>query len=148
MTRLCLRYMKNEETTKDVLAEAFLKVFLNINKFTPKEEGSLGAWIKKIVINESLMALRKHRNIFLTEALDEHPLTEEASVELIFAAEDLYAVILRLPDGYRTIFNLFAIEGYSHKEIAMLLSITEGASRSQLTHARASLKNLLSKKTI
>ena len=147
MTRLCHRYMKDEENTKDVLTDAFLKVFQNIKNFIPLGEGSLEAWIRKIVINQSLMALRKNKNIFLITTFDEQQLKEDAVVEIDLAAEDLYKLILQLPNGYRTIFNLFAIEGYSHKEIAEQLSITESASRSQLTHARSSLKNLLSKKT-
>jgi RNA polymerase sigma factor (sigma-70 family) len=134
--RLAFRYVKNQTEAEDVVMMAFVKIFTYMEKFAWRDVGSLEAWMRKILINESLMALRKKHNFYLTETLDvENPVHD---VE-IFEQTDtdyLYQLILELPDGYRTVFNLFAIEGYDHSEIAELLSITESTSRSQLFKAR------------
>lgn len=147
MTRLCWRYVKDEEDTKDVLAEAFIKIFQHIKYFDFHEEAGLEAWLKKIVVNQSLMFLRKNRNLVRTVNIEDNYLSVIAPVEIEMNAEDLYKLILELPLGYRTVFNLYVIEGYSHKEIAAQLTISESASRSQLTHARQRLMTLLSKNT-
>lgn len=145
MTRLCLRYIKDEEDTKDVLAEAFVKIFQHIQRFNFMGEGSLEAWLKRIVINQALMFLRKRRNLIRALKIEDQNVSLEAPIEFELAAEQLYNLIMELPLGYRTIFNLYAIEGYTHKEIAMQLSISESTSRSQLAHARQTLKRMLSK---
>ncbi|MCU0357642.1 MAG: sigma-70 family RNA polymerase sigma factor, partial [Cyclobacteriaceae bacterium] len=106
------------------------------HRFTWQEAGSLEAWMRKILINEALMALRKKHNFYLTETLDVENPTHDTEIVQQADAEHLYELILELPDGYRTVFNLYAIEGYDHAEIAKLLSITESTSRSQLYKAR------------
>jgi RNA polymerase sigma-70 factor (ECF subfamily) len=139
--------VKDEEDTKDVLAEAFIKIFQHVKNFDFHDEVGLEAWLKRIVVNQSLMFLRKNRNLVRAINIEDNHLLLIAPVEIELHAEDLYKLILELPLGYRTVFNLYVIEGYSHKEIAEQLTISESASRSQLTHARQRLMTLLSKNT-
>jgi RNA polymerase sigma factor (sigma-70 family) len=142
MARLCLRYVKDEGEAADVLIEGFMKVYTMLKKFEYRDENSLAGWVKQIMINQCLMSLRKKR---MTIAIDQASLEPEAvhSDQTDLSAEEIVGLIQTLPAGYRTIFNLFAIDGYSHKEIADVLGISESASRSQLTHARNKLKQLL-----
>jgi RNA polymerase sigma-70 factor (ECF subfamily) len=134
--RLAFRYVKDQAEAEDVVMMAFVKIFTNLHRFTWQEAGSLEAWMRKILINEALMALRKKHNFYLTETLDVENPTHDTEIVQQADAEHLYELILELPDGYRTVFNLYAIEGYDHAEIAKLLSITESTSRSQLYKAR------------
>ena len=143
MTRLCLRYLQSEQDTFETLTAGFLKVFKKIHEFKYQGEGSLEAWIRKIMINEALMELRKRKKTYLFVELDEI-VKEPTEGYHEMDAEYLYQAIRSLPDGYRTIFNLHVIEGYSHKEIALELGIAESSSRSQLTHAKKKLKEILS----
>ena len=142
MTRLCLRYLQNESDAFEVLNAGFLKIFKNHKKFKYQGEGSLDAWIRKIMVNECLMLLRKKSRMHPTVSIHEtFDVSEEAVSSL--DSEYLYEAIRKLPDGYRVVFNLYAIEGYSHKEIGEKLGIAESSSRSQLTHARRQLKELI-----
>ena len=126
----------------EVVSEGFVKVFKSIGGFEYKEEGGLTAWIKKIMVNESLQYLRKNKPLHLE--IDEAGELESTSGELEdLDAEYIYDAILRLPIGYRTVFNLNVIEGYNHNEIAEKLGISAGASRSQLTHAKRKLQQFL-----
>jgi RNA polymerase sigma factor (sigma-70 family) len=142
MARLCLRYVKDKDDVQDILAEGFIKVFKHLQKFEYKGEHGLEAWIRKIMVNECLMSLRKKRGHVSLEF-------SESDTELVqpggigSEATEIIGLIRTLPEGYRTIFNLFVIDGYSHQEIADLLGISASASRSQLTHARNKLKQLL-----
>ena len=142
--RLAFRYIKIQADAEDVLMTAFIKVFRNIATFRSEGDGSLLGWMRKIVINESLMWLRQRHNFNLTEALDgaiaEPDLQQFSTLE----ADEIYKMISDLPTGYRTIFNLHVVEGYSHHEIAGMLSITENTSRSQLFKAKTLLKKMLS----
>lgn len=144
MVHLCLRYVKDEQDAHHVLNEGFLKVFKNLKSFEYREEGLLRAWIKKIMVNEALMFLRKKRQLSFVdiEQVNIHP---SVQLECLTDARDILEMIGNLPIGYRTVFNLFVIEGYDHKEISVLLNISESTSRSQLTHARNRLKLVLSK---
>jgi RNA polymerase sigma factor (sigma-70 family) len=144
MGRLCIRYLKDSDLAQDVLMEGFIKVYKNLKHFTYLGEQSLEVWIRKIMINECLMNLRK-RKADLFMAVDNEHLHIRYEDEDNLQTEDITDMIKSLPKGYRTIFNLYAIDGYSHKEISDMLGITESASRSQLTHARAILKELLIK---
>ena len=143
MTRLCLRYLQNEQDTFETLTSGFLKVFKKIQDFKYQGAGSLEAWIRKIMINESLMKLRKNKKSSMNVALEEAK-TESWNEYTHVEAAYLYDAIRNLPDGYRTVFNLYIIEGYSHKEIAEKLGINESSSRSQLAHAKKKLRELLS----
>jgi len=142
MTRVALRYGGDSETSKDIVVESFAKVFDRIKTFEYRGEGSLRAWITRIVINQALMEVRKSsRRIFTDVHETEH--VEPSNVEADIAAEELFGLIQSLPDGCRLVFNMHVIEGYSHDVIADLLKISPGTSRSQLAHARKLLKQKL-----
>ena len=126
-----------------MLITAFTKLFERIDQF--KGEGSFEGWIRRIIVNESLTYLRRNKNVYLEteiEAVDREP--DFAKLENSLEAEDLMKLISQLPTGYRMVFNLYAIDGFSHKEIAEQLGISENTSKSQLSRARALLqKNLV-----
>ncbi|MEO1053085.1 MAG: sigma-70 family RNA polymerase sigma factor [Bacteroidota bacterium] len=143
MARLCTRYIEDDEEVADVLIEGFMKVFDSLKKFEYRSDQALEAWIKKIMINQCLGALRKKRKIL--KVRDEMNVQEVHDQESEIAAEEIIDLIRLLPNGYRAIFNLAVIDGYSHKEIAEILGISESTSRSQLTRARNLLKNILRK---
>lgn len=143
--RLAFRYLKNQAEAEDVVMVSFTKIFKNIDSFSDKGTGSFEAWMRRIVINEALMCLRRANNLNLTESLDTaNPQHHHESFQDI-DGEHLYDLILELPAGYRTVFNLFAIEGFEHTEIASMLGISEGTSRSQLFKARQLLKRKIMK---
>lgn len=142
MTGLCRRYVKNRAALPEVLVGGFAKVFEHLKTFQYNGEQSLEVWIRKIMINECLMHLRKDRKHLFIELTDEDngPMQQwSPNVE----TKEILTLVQYLPAGYRTILNLYVIDGFSHKEIAALLGITESASRSQLTHARNKLRQLL-----
>src|SRR5687767_13802937 len=120
MARLCQRYIKDQGSAQDVLMEAFLKVFDRLKDFEYQGERSLEMWIRKIMINECLMKLRKDRTRLFMNIADQPIESEGITGENQVSAEEILALVNRLPDGYRMVFNLFAIDGYSHKEIAAL----------------------------
>ena len=141
----CYRYLKNKADAEEVLTDGFMKVFATLTRFEYRDEQRFEAWIKKIMVNEALMFLRKKKQLlYVNEEVSEGAETD-MSVDETLAAEDIYKLIVSLPIGYRTVFNMFAIEGYSHKEIAQVLGINESTSRSQLTKARILLQELLVK---
>jgi len=139
MYLLCMRYVTGAHDAEEVLSDAFLKFFNNIQQFTYLGEGSVQAWLSKIVVNECLMFLRKKKQLVL-------PVDETASIpdnDCVLdqlQARDLLKYIRELPAGYRTVLNLFVFEDMGHKEIASLLQISENTSKSQLFKARALLK--------
>ncbi len=141
MKRLVMRYMQDENDAFDCLSGGFFKVLTKINQFNYQGEGSLSAWIRKIMVNESLMKIKslKKDQFLHWEETTEDPEIHEGYSDTSY----IYECIRTLPDGARTIFNLVAVEGYSHKEASSLLGISESTSRSQLTYARAKLKQLL-----
>lgn len=135
MLAVCLRYVHDRSEAEGVMVSGFLKVFDKIGQFSG--EGSFEGWIRRIMVNESLLYLRKNRKAHMmvdVEAAHREVHTEDVSHQL--AAEDLMALVGKLPEGYRTVFNLYAIEGFSHKEIAEQLGISENTSKSQLSRAR------------
>jgi RNA polymerase sigma factor (sigma-70 family) len=139
MMAVCLRYVANQNDAEDVLIEAFMRVFERINQF--RNEGSFEGWIRRIMVTESLMFLRKNKSLrqeVPLESITTEPDYQWADEHL--QADDLLRLVAQLPDGYRTIFNLYAIEGYNHAEIASLTGISEGTSKSQLSRARALLQ--------
>jgi RNA polymerase sigma-70 factor (ECF subfamily) len=140
---VCRMYVKNVEDAEELMLDGFYKFFRKISSFNYQGEAALYVWLKKVMINECLMFLRK-RNAFtiVTEAeAKEIPLQEEALNNL--SAEEIFKLIVQLPVGYRTVFNLYAIEGMTHGEIAELLNISEGTSRSQFSKAKVLLQKLL-----
>jgi len=143
MFRLLLRYTGNEHDADDVLVVAFTKVLKNIGDFSFRGKGSLSAWIKKIMVNEALMFLRSKKQ---TEDLDEHEqIADDFDAASNLDAEDVYSLVKNLPTGYRTVFNLYVVEGYSHKEIAQMTGISESTSKSQLNKARKKLQEKIIK---
>ena len=142
MMILCLRYIVNKEEAKEVLMDGFLAFFKNIGKFTWLGEGSARAWLKKIVVNQCLMHLRKRNILFIGGkeiAHFEDKDNGENAVEALNAKE-IMKMVHALPDGYRTVFNLYVFEGMNHREIGEMLNISENTSKSQLHRARAILK--------
>src|SRR5665213_1891538 len=145
---ICRRYVKNPEDAEEIMLDGFYKFFKNLSSFTYQGDAALFAWLKKIMINECLMFLRK-KNVFSivsdSDAAD-IPLEEDALNNL--SAAEIFNLIIQLPVGYRTVFNLYEIEGMKHKEIAELLNISEGTSKSQLSKAKILLQKMLSQKGI
>ncbi len=142
MYGLCYRYVKDSMEAEDILVTAFMKVFDKIQQF--KSEGSFEGWIRRIVVNEALTFLRRNRSMYLEtelEQADREPDYNALSDHL--EEEDLLNMIQELPTGYRIVFNLYAIDGYSHKEIAEQLGISENTSKSQLSRARTYLQKVL-----
>lgn len=140
---ICLRYHKNSEEAKDALQNALIKIYSKIRQFDP-DKGEFKSWSCKIVVNENLMLIRKNKD-FLKEfddTYDETILNTESAIDIL-SAEELTKMIQQLPDGYRTIFNLYVIEGYSHDEISTMLNISKGTSKSQLFKAKRLLKQKL-----
>jgi RNA polymerase sigma factor (sigma-70 family) len=143
MFRVGFRYVKNEVDAEDVLIIAFGKVFNGMSGFQYKGVGSLEAWIRRIVVNESLMWLRKRHNFFLTEQIEDDLPEPDLTAFSASDAEHIYQMIAQLPTGYRTVFNLNTVEGYNHDEIATMLGISRSTSRSQLFKAKVLLKKML-----
>lgn len=145
---VCRRYVKNQEDAEELLLDGFYKFFKNLHTFSYKNDAALYAWIKKIMVNECLMFLRK-KNVFTIAAdagIEEFPLEEEALNYL--SAVEIFNLIVQLPVGYRTVFNLHVIEGLGHSKIASTLGISEGTSKSQLSKAKFLLQKMLLKKGI
>ncbi len=140
MLYVCLRYTKSKDEAEDVLQEAFIKIFNNLHTF--KSEGSLEGWIRRICVNCSLEFLRNKKRMLAFEDIEDSQdyINESNSILGNINTKDLHNLIMKLPDGYRLVFNLFVIEGYGHKEIAGMLGITEGTSKSQLSKARMHLQ--------
>ena len=138
LTAVCARYIPDDDEVKDILQEAFIKIFDSMDKFSWRGEGSLKAWMTRIVVNDSLKTLRKRKTVPLPATLSDLPAEEEPAFDAV-PLRVIQEMIRKLPDGYRTVFNLFVFEDKSHKEIASLLGIKENCSASQLHHAKALL---------
>ena len=147
MFRLVYRYVDNEQDAGDIVNTGFYKIFRNINRFIYRNEISLNVWMKKIIINEALVFLRQKFTYHEIEDIPSEMLFSEDITDDNLMLEDYYRLIRELPHDLRTVFNLFAIEGYSHKEIAELLNIREASSRVYLSRARKILQEKLTNKT-
>lgn len=144
MLAVCTRYCANKDDAEEVMLDGFMRAFEKIEQF--REEGSFEGWIRRIMVTESLMFLRKAKQWRQEVPIDE--VTVEPDYEWADTSvneSDLMRLVNQLPDGYRTIFNLYAIEGYAHAEIAEMLGISEGTSKSQLSRARIILQTSLKK---
>ncbi len=139
MLGVCFRYTKSISDAEEVLQEAFIKVFRNLHQY--KHEGELGAWIRRIIVNTALNFLKTNKRYQTDLLYNEMPLhLVSADNPLIqLQAKELSELIRQLPTGYQTIFNLHAVEGYTHVEIAAMLGISDSTSRSQYARARALL---------
>ena len=140
---LCRRYVKNEMDAEEILLDSFYKFFKTLASFHYRNDAELNAWIKRIMINECLAFLRK-KNVFnmIGETAAVEISQKEEAVSNLSAAE-IFHLGVQLPLGYRTVFNLHVIEGFDHREIAALLNISEGTSKSQLSRAKALLQKML-----
>lgn len=142
MLSVCRQYIKDIHQAEDIMITAFMKVFVNLKNF--EQKGSFEGWIRRIMVNECISHIRVRKKVSF---LDEENYSEDSfnNIESQFSVEDIQLLIDNLPDGYRMIFNLYAIEGYKHQEIASMLGINEGTSKSQLSHARKMLKEQIIK---
>ena len=135
---ICLRYMGNEDDAKDVFQEGFVKVLDSLKSF--RFDGSFEGWAKRVMVNMALTHLRKRKPIADVEMENSEDVAYDQDVLSKMGADDLMRLISELPDGYREVFSLFAIEGYSHKEIAEMLRISEGNSKLRMNRARKMLQ--------
>ncbi len=147
MFGVCLRYSNDNSTAEDYLQEAFIRVFTQIKSF--RSEGSLEGWIRRVVVNTCLSFIRK--NDVMRHSLEIEQFTQlhsdDTDIPDKIHADELLGCIRSLPTGFRTVFNLYAIEGYTHKEIGTLLGINEGTSKSQYARARLWLQQRIKKQS-
>jgi RNA polymerase sigma factor (sigma-70 family) len=140
MYAVCLRYANNSDDAQDLLQEGFIKVYKNIQRF--RAEGSFEGWIRRVFINSSIEHLRKKSAKLMTVTEKEEGTIEDTDISALdtMAEKDIIKLIQDLSPGYRTVFNLYVIEGFAHKEIAEQLGISEGTSKSQLARAKSILQ--------
>ena len=145
MFPVCLRYMGNREAAEDVLQEGFISLFSKLNSYSG--EGSFEGWARKVFVNTALMTLRKNDVMRQSEDIETawSVSSEDPGALQKISYKELMGMIAELPTGFRTVFNMFLIEGYSHKEIGEALGISEATSRSQLQRARVMLQNRIKK---
>ena len=146
LTAVCSRYVVNDEDVKDVLQESFIKIFSSIHRFQPKGEGALRSWMSRIVANEAIDLLKAKSRLSFSELTEDSTgmPDEEPEVEEVPAGQ-LQRFVQELPEGYRVVFNLYVMEGKSHREIAAMLGIREGTSASQLHKAKCALAEKIKK---
>ncbi len=144
MLAVCMRYCANRDDAEEVMIDGFMRVFEKISQF--REDGSFEGWIRRVMVTESLMFLRKNKQWRQEIPIDDVTAEPDyAWADTAIHENELLRMVNQLPDGYRTVFNLYAIEGYNHAEIAELLGISEGTSKSQLSRARAILQATIAK---
>lgn len=138
MLGVCRQYVNDLQQAEDVMISSFMKLFVNLKSFENK--GSFEGWIRKIMINECISFLRVRKKVVFIE--DQNVLTAESynEAESQLSLDEIQTLIDDLPEGYKVVFNLYVIEGYKHKEIAEILGVNEGTSKSQLSHARRILQ--------
>ena len=143
MYNVCLRMVRSEADAEDLLQNSFIDVFTNLDSF--RFESSIGAWIKRIVVNNCINFLKKRRLVFseLQDNLGGVPDEAPEPTEYPLSVNAVYEAINQLPDGYRMVFSLYMLEGYDHQEIGEILGITEATSKSQYSRARKKLKEML-----
>jgi len=135
------RYVPRREDAEDVLIDAFYKILTNLDTF--KGQGSFEGWMRRIMVNEALMFLRKKHNFNLTVEISDYDVPEPTTTIDRLAADDILSLLDQLPTGYRTVFNLYVVEGFKHREIAELLGVSINTSKSQLILAKRRLRELL-----
>ena len=144
MYAVCLRYAGNAEEAEDILQEGFIKIFKKLDSF--RSEGSFEGWIRRIFVNTAIEHFRRKRYLQTVSEKEENTLEgNDISVLDKMAAKDIVSLIKGLSPGYRTVFNMYVVEGYTHKEIADMLGISEGTSKSQLSRAKVILQGLVKK---
>jgi len=138
------RYLKRNEDIEDVMIDGFFKIMTNIGQFSGK--GSFEGWMRRIMVNEALMLLRKKNNFRMMVEISNIEISTVATIEDELAAQDILNLLEQLPTGYRTVFNLYVLEGFKHREIAEILGISINTSKSQLILAKNRMKQLIKKK--
>lgn len=148
MNGICLRYASNQAEAEDILQDSFVKAFKNLDRY--KADGPLGAWMRRITVNTALEQYRRNKSLknfgIMLEINESSIVIEDGAIEQL-EMEDLLEKIQRLPKGFRTVFNLYAVEGYTHKEIGELLKVSEGTSKSQYSRARLILRTMIQEET-
>jgi RNA polymerase sigma factor (sigma-70 family) len=142
MYAVCLRYAGNAEEAEDILQEGFIKVFKKLDSF--RSEGSFEGWVRRIFVNTAIEHFRRKRYLMPVTEKEENTI-EGKYLSIIddLAARDIMAMVQELSPGYRTVFNMYVVEGYTHKEIADMLGISEGTSKSQLSRAKVILQEMV-----
>lgn len=140
---VCLRYMKDHDLAQDSLQDGFVKIFTKLSDYNGN--GSFEGWMRRIIVNTCLDQLRKDQKLKMNTSIDDvgYLVKDDQWIEEQLTVQDLLKLIESLPDGYRVVFNMFAIEGYSHKEIADELNISENTSKSQFSRAKSHLRKKL-----
>lgn len=142
MFSICLRYSKNEMDAEDILQEGFVKLFNNLERF--RGDGSFDGWVRRIFVNTAIEHIRrKSLNTTLGEGLENKVVDRQKNGLDDLYEKDIINTSMTLSEGYRTVFNLYAVEGFSHKEIANRLGITESTSKSQFSRAKALLRSMI-----
>ena len=140
---VCYKYLKDKMLCEDILSKVFLNIFQKIGKTDIQTEVVLKAWMRKICINEALMEIRKKKWIDNVVDIDNYDVVSPLMTDADLNNSDLIKMVMSLPNGYRTVFCLYVIEGYNHAEIAKQLAIGEGTSKSQLHKARTCLQQII-----
>jgi RNA polymerase sigma factor (sigma-70 family) len=145
MFAVCLRYAGNPDDAQDLLQEGFIKIFKNLGKY--RGDGSFEGWIRRIFVNTSIEHYRKKANLRTVSDTNELVI-EDKDINILdtLAEKDVLKLVQKLPPGYKMVFNMHVVEGYSHKEIADALGINEGTSKSQLARAKVVLKKMIEDK--
>jgi len=143
MKGICVRYARSVVEAEDIFQDGFVKIFTNLKKY--RNQGSFDGWVRRIIVNTAIDAYKANISMKNNVPYEELPETENTSIDIddTLDEQELLNIVSKLPDGYRVVFNLYAIEGYSHKEIADMLNISEGTSKSQLSKARRTIQNTL-----
>ncbi len=145
MYAVCLRYSKDAEEAQDILQDGFVKIFRNIEKF--RSEGSFEGWVRRIFVNTAIEYYRrKNNNVSITEQIEAGVEDDTSNAFDKLAVADVMKAINELSPGYKLVFNMYVIEGYSHKEVGEILGISEGTSKSQLARAKGMLQKILKEK--
>lgn len=144
MLAICMRYIGEKMEAEDILQDGFIKIFTHFPKY--ESTGSLGGWIRTVMVNTAIEHYRKNKRNIIDLTVDKYPhqAFDEGLIERI-DAKQILKMIARLPDGYRQVFNLYAIEGYKHQEIGIMLGISEGTSKSQYARAKKHLQEIILK---
>lgn len=142
MLSLCVYYINDRQQAEDIMLQGFFKVFTKLKQY--QNTGSFEGWIRKIMVYECISFLRKKNNLVFTDDIEIFQAKVDNEVELSIGVENLQNYINRLPDGSKVVFNMFVIEGYKHAEIAEMLNVTVGTSKTQLNRARKALKEMIS----
>ncbi len=147
MLMLCMRYVKNLPDAEELMLNGFYGFFNSIDRFVFSGDASITAWLKKIMVNECLMFLRRKGELKLVEEKYAEDLATNDTFTDKMGADEIFRLVVALPPGYRAVFNLYVIEGYGHKEIAAMLGVSEGTSKSQLSKAKLMLQEKIKELT-